>query len=217
MTATTFEHMMKIMNLFDMSLADGGKISVHCHAGRGRTLLVICSWLIYWDRMSAQATIDLAVAKRQGVLTRGSQREFLHYFEQELRQRWKSYNIAEDVKSFSEFVEWQKVSLLNREKKPLHNTPIMHFKLMQQLRVMLKTDQNAVIQSLLNPNGLQFKEKWGEPQELTLQRLKAEFNQINFKDIVLQHDARVIVELLYDFYESLPVTLVTSITVDCLM
>jgi len=62
MTATTFEHMMRIMNIFYMSIVKNkGKISVHCHAGRGRTLLVICSWLIYYDRMSAKATIDLAV------------------------------------------------------------------------------------------------------------------------------------------------------------
>lgn len=75
MTATTFEHMMRIMNIFYLSIVQNkGKISVHCHAGRGRTLLVICSWLIYHDRYSAKQTIDLAVERRQGVLTRASQR-----------------------------------------------------------------------------------------------------------------------------------------------
>ena len=54
MTSTTFEHMMRIMNIFEMSLRDEGKISVHCHAGKGRTLLVICSWLIYHDRMPVE-------------------------------------------------------------------------------------------------------------------------------------------------------------------
>ena len=78
MTATTFEHMMRIMNIFYMSIVqDEGKISVHCHAGRGRTLLVICSWLIYYDRIPAQQTIDMAVERRQGVLTKSSQRSFL--------------------------------------------------------------------------------------------------------------------------------------------
>lgn len=73
--------MMRIMNIFYMSIVEsGGKISVHCHAGRGRTLLVICSWLIYHDRMTAKATIDLAVLKRQGVLTKSSQRDFLYDF-----------------------------------------------------------------------------------------------------------------------------------------
>lgn len=71
------------MNIFYMSLVkDEGKISVHCHAGRGRTLLVICSWLIYYDRMPAQTTINLAVLKREGVLTRSPQRQFLIDFEE---------------------------------------------------------------------------------------------------------------------------------------
>lgn len=60
MGCTSFEHMMRIMNIFDMSLSDGGCISVHCHAGRGRTLLVICSWLIYNDRIPALEAIKLA-------------------------------------------------------------------------------------------------------------------------------------------------------------
>jgi protein-tyrosine phosphatase len=45
---------MKIMNIFDKSInKNNGKISVHCHAGRGRTLMAIGAWLIYFDRMSA--------------------------------------------------------------------------------------------------------------------------------------------------------------------
>lgn len=81
MTATTFDHMMRIMNIFYASIVrDQGKIAVHCHAGRGRTLLVICSWLIYHDRWPAKTTIDVAVERREGVLTRSSQREFLQDF-----------------------------------------------------------------------------------------------------------------------------------------
>ncbi len=80
MTATTFEQMLKIMDIFDMTMQKG-RIAVHCHAGRGRTLLVICAWLIYKNRMSANVVIKLAVEKRQGVLSTKSQRTFLHDFQ----------------------------------------------------------------------------------------------------------------------------------------
>lgn len=54
--------MMKIMNIFERSIIKNkGKISVHCHAGRGRTLMAICAWLIYYNRMTAEQTIHLAV------------------------------------------------------------------------------------------------------------------------------------------------------------
>jgi protein tyrosine phosphatase domain-containing protein 1 len=81
MTATTFEHMMRIMDVFYVAIVkEKGKIAVHCHAGRGRTLLVICSWLVYYLRMSARASIELAGSKREGVLTKDSQRQFLADF-----------------------------------------------------------------------------------------------------------------------------------------
>ena len=74
--------MIKILNIFHKSIVQRkGKISVHCHAGRGRTLMAICSWLIYYDRMTAEHTIQLAVEKRQGVLTKTSQRDFLKDFQ----------------------------------------------------------------------------------------------------------------------------------------
>jgi len=81
MTSTTFEHMMKIMNIFDSTFKNGLKMSVHCHAGRGRTLLVICSWLIYGNRMKAVDTIKLSHEKRQGSLSSSNQTKFLVYFE----------------------------------------------------------------------------------------------------------------------------------------
>lgn len=65
MTSTTFEQMMKIMNIFYRSIIQRrGKIAVHCHAGRGRTLMAINSWLVFNDRMTAEQTIDLAILKR---------------------------------------------------------------------------------------------------------------------------------------------------------
>lgn len=74
MTATTCEYMMKIMDIFDHTFQRGEKIAVHCHAGRGRTLMAICGWLIFSGKCTAKESIDLAVEKREGVLTKNSQR-----------------------------------------------------------------------------------------------------------------------------------------------
>ena len=100
MTSTTFEHMMRIMNLFDMSLKDGGRISVHCHAGKGRTLLVICSWLIYNDRMSVEDVINLARERREGVLASSNQKDFLKHFHDQLHKRWVSFGPMEKHRNF---------------------------------------------------------------------------------------------------------------------
>ena len=80
MTATTTDFMMKILDIFDHTFQREGKIAVHCHAGRGRTLMAICAWLIYSGYCTAKESIQLAVEKREGVLTKNSQRQFLEDF-----------------------------------------------------------------------------------------------------------------------------------------
>ena len=142
MMATSFEQMMKIMNIFDRSIVSKkGKISVHCHAGRGRTLMAINAWLIYYNRMTAEYTIQLAVEKRQGVLTKNMQRDFLRDFEKQIHIRWKSYSHTPilELKSFSEFVIWQNVSLLKSEEKKLNLTSFVHGNIIALLRQRIRT------------------------------------------------------------------------------
>jgi protein tyrosine phosphatase domain-containing protein 1 len=43
----------------------GNKILVHCHAGRGRTGIVIACFLVYRDKMTAQQAIDLFRSSRE--------------------------------------------------------------------------------------------------------------------------------------------------------
>jgi len=74
--------MIKIMDILSFSLQNGQKVAVHCHAGRGRTLLVIGSWMIYHQKVSAKDVILDCSEKREGVLSKNSQRKFLHDFEQ---------------------------------------------------------------------------------------------------------------------------------------
>jgi len=38
---------LKILKNMDQCLKNGNKVAVHCHAGRGRTGLIICAYLIY--------------------------------------------------------------------------------------------------------------------------------------------------------------------------
>lgn len=51
---TSIKSLLKIMKSIDQRMVDGKKIAVHCHAGRGRTALVICAYLIYKEDMSAE-------------------------------------------------------------------------------------------------------------------------------------------------------------------
>lgn len=90
MEVTTNDYMIKILTHIDFIISSGMKvnyliiasnwyfehsfnlkISVHCHAGTGRTGLVIASWLIFKRNMTAREAKDLFRSKRSGGLSKG--------------------------------------------------------------------------------------------------------------------------------------------------
>ena len=55
---------------------------MHCHAGRGRTALVICCYLIYEKNFSAENAIKMFKEKRTGPsITSYKQKKTIHKFE----------------------------------------------------------------------------------------------------------------------------------------
>lgn len=64
MTAPTFEHTMNIMHVIDGTIKSGGKVFLHCHAGLGRTGLIIACYLVYSDKMTPRSAIRHVRLKR---------------------------------------------------------------------------------------------------------------------------------------------------------
>ncbi len=74
--------------------------------------------------------------------------------------------------TFTNFVEWQTGSLLNKDKKVLQKTPIAHFKIVSLMRQAMGKNKTKLIQSLLSPNSPLFEKKWTEAHEKHLQARK---------------------------------------------
>lgn len=47
LTNPSFEKLLNICQVMDFIVKQGGKVLVHCHAGQGRTAVVIGAYLIY--------------------------------------------------------------------------------------------------------------------------------------------------------------------------
>eukprot|EP01015_Nassula_variabilis_P012096 TRINITY_DN19807_c0_g1_i1.p1 TRINITY_DN19807_c0_g1~~TRINITY_DN19807_c0_g1_i1.p1 ORF type:complete len:214 (-),score=30.48 TRINITY_DN19807_c0_g1_i1:38-679(-) len=61
---TNYEFLLKLIDLVHFALTTGDKVAVHCHAGRGRTAILICAWLIYDQRMSADCLLYTSPSPR---------------------------------------------------------------------------------------------------------------------------------------------------------
>jgi len=86
MTATSTDVVLKILKQMSFSLTNGNKVAVHCHAGRGRTGLIIAAWLIFHEHMSAKDAIKLLRQRRKDSISKKSQEKLLYQFEKEIKE-----------------------------------------------------------------------------------------------------------------------------------
>ena len=62
--STKPQKILKSLKSIEYCLKEGMKVMVHSHAGLDRCALVVCCWLIYKEKKSAHASIDLFLSKR---------------------------------------------------------------------------------------------------------------------------------------------------------
>ena len=78
---TNFNVLIKVLKSLDFLLQTGKKVAVHCHAGIGRTGLVIACYLVFSLNLTGQQAIDLFKLKRKGGLSNRTQRNTIISFE----------------------------------------------------------------------------------------------------------------------------------------
>lgn len=80
MSIPNFDEMIAIVKAMKMD-SEKGKVMVHCHAGLGRTGLVICCYLLYTKHFfSSKKAIDFVRSKRPGSIQTKSQVKFVYDF-----------------------------------------------------------------------------------------------------------------------------------------
>lgn len=102
--------LMKIVKTMDFELSKSKKVAVHCHAGKGRTALVICAYLIYVNRYDYNTAIQIFRSKRPKSMKKSDQIKTLKLFEEYVSHNNQNYFVG---KEFHSIVECE--NLLKRE------------------------------------------------------------------------------------------------------
>ena len=84
MTVPTNSLMFDIVQIARAEL-EGGKIAIHCHAGFGRTGLVVACILMLVEKFGCKEAIDLVRQKRKGSIQTKQQEQFIYSFHDAVR------------------------------------------------------------------------------------------------------------------------------------
>ena len=91
MTTPPIAMMMDIVRIALNEINNGGKVAVHCHAGFGRTGIVIASIMMAQHRYDAEYTINVIREKRPGSVQTTQQQVFVYEFKAAYTQMEEFY------------------------------------------------------------------------------------------------------------------------------
>lgn len=121
----TLSGVLDAVEVMQFSLSEG-KVAVHCHAGHGRTGVLIACYLVYSNRMTPWEAIHYVRSKRPACLQTESQVLFVDKFSQYLKHLHVIFSTPEsDDPPYHEFTLSQ---FLFRQQKILHGLELRKYK-----------------------------------------------------------------------------------------
>ena len=85
LTNPSFEKLLNIVQVMDFIIKQGGKVLVHCHAGQGRTAVVIGAYLIYAGLASNdKEAVAITKKGRMKCFSKGYNQECVRKFHEDL-------------------------------------------------------------------------------------------------------------------------------------
>jgi hypothetical protein len=144
---------MRIAQVMTYHVDNGEKVAVHCHAGLGRTGLVIACWLMLGGIVtSAAAAVSYVRRYRRGALQTRKQVRFVHEFEEALFRAWDVFGQSCELVSTDNAVLLQRWALHGRIRQRLGHVP----RLLAEAATLWKTALSAPTQATASAQDASF-------------------------------------------------------------
>jgi hypothetical protein len=182
------------------------KVLVHCHAGYGRTGVVIACYMIFDDRHNSptEHIVQRIREKRPGCVQKREQFVFCDKFREYVNKaRILFPPVGENNNPISKkpiefFMKNQSDTLYGEELKKYHHIPKLISKAFDkifEIKRIFNIDSNLVYQSLC------VFESWDEEHEQVLNQLKKSLNKGHWEMFNETENIVIISQLLYDWLE----------------
>lgn len=184
MTAPEHDVVLRSVQVMDYHIKHLGKVLVHCHAGLGRTGLLIACYLVYSKHMSSLDAIQLVRQSRLGAIQTEKQFKFICAFERHIYRLSQAFcvEITDSCIDVELFVRRQGYFLHGPEALLYKCTPRFLHLILCRLIYLTKKDRNAAISCL------EAMSVTAAPDPKTLKRYRCE---INLRHIDLKRECNV--------------------------
>ncbi|CAO4373789.1 unnamed protein product [Caenorhabditis nigoni] len=120
--ACTSNRLLDIVKVVDFALANG-KIAVHCHAGHGRTGMVIAAWMMFALGMSPSQAVNTVRSRRAKAVQSKEQVETLHKFRLQIRNNGGMIIPKQKMTFISEYVSYNQKFISKPESRLYGKVP----------------------------------------------------------------------------------------------
>lgn len=215
MTAPDNDVVLRSVQCMDFHIRNHGKVLVHCHAGLGRTGLMIASYFVYSQRMSAADAIKLVRESRPGAVQTSKQQQFVHSFEKHLWSLFQAFRvgISDSPIELHGYIKRQRLFLHGEESRLYKYVPKhTHLILCRLISLTASGEGDArTCLELFSPAG--FSPGYNSPGDALLGSLRLAANHGMFDPLDVTN-IRVLSYLLFDWFRSMSEAVLDTSTAD---
>jgi protein tyrosine phosphatase domain-containing protein 1 len=177
--------------------------AVHCHAGLGRTGLVIACWLIFEHKFAAERAVALVRANRPGSVQTRAQSDFCGEFEAWVQQLRCVYTLPPAAPAALRTL----AQALSAQRTVLHGPELLARRHVPKAVALLCDRVRAAVGALgATPVAVAFVDvgpAWAHEDEVNLANLKRRMNGHDWYGLDAA-DVRYLAQLLLDWFEQVP-------------